>query len=132
MAAQIAVALLALASLCAASDLDCKELVKPLVLDSHSPVSMTGFPGCQLHQHRSVVWMFFLCLHQIYGKWVLHVGSWDKPGLKNDLVSVTSAWLELSASSDSGFINLYWADRLYGQPRLMMISYCHGPRSLTY
>ncbi|CAG07884.1 unnamed protein product [Tetraodon nigroviridis] len=85
MAAQLAVALLALASLCAASDLNCKELVKPLVLDSHSP---------------------------IYGKWVLHVGSWDKAGLKNDLVSVDSAWLELSASSDNEFINLYWADRL--------------------
>lgn len=42
MAAQFAVALLALASLCAASDLNCKELVKPLVLDSHSPVSMTA------------------------------------------------------------------------------------------
>lgn len=41
MAAKVVVALLALASLCAASDLDCKELVKPLVLDSHSPVSMT-------------------------------------------------------------------------------------------
>lgn len=41
MAARFVVALLALASLCAASDLDCKELVKPLVLDSHSPVSMT-------------------------------------------------------------------------------------------
>lgn len=45
---------------------------------------------------------------------MLHAGAWDKPGLKNDLVSVTSAWLELSASSDSGLINLYWADRLYG------------------
>lgn len=62
--------------------------------------------------------VFFLCLCQIYGKWVLHVGAWDKPGLKNDLVSVSSAWLELSASSDNGLINLYWADRLYGQPRL--------------
>lgn len=41
MAARFVVALLALASLCAASDLNCKELVKPLVLDSHSPVSMT-------------------------------------------------------------------------------------------
>lgn len=40
MAAQLVVALLALASLGAASDLDCKELVKPLVLDSHSPVSI--------------------------------------------------------------------------------------------
>lgn len=43
MAAQLVVALLALTSLCAASELDCKELVKPLVLDSHSPVSITGF-----------------------------------------------------------------------------------------
>ncbi|XP_044053680.1 uncharacterized protein LOC122876876 isoform X1 [Siniperca chuatsi] len=85
MAAQLVVALLALTSLGAASELDCKELVKPLVLDSHSP---------------------------IYGKWVLHVGSWDQPGLKSDLVSVNSSWVELSASSDSGVITIYWADRL--------------------
>lgn len=87
MAAQLVVALLALASLCAAapSEPDCTELVKPLVLDSHSP---------------------------IYGKWVLHVSSWDQPGLKNDLVTVSSSWIDLSASSDSGVISMYWADRL--------------------
>ncbi|KAK2837370.1 hypothetical protein Q5P01_014582 [Channa striata] len=85
MAAQLVVALLALTSLGAASEPDCKELVKPLVLDSHSP---------------------------IYGKWVLHVGAWDQPGLKNDLVSVNSSWVELSASPDSGVITIYWADRL--------------------
>ncbi|XP_026199838.1 uncharacterized protein LOC113151175 [Anabas testudineus] len=85
MAAQLVVALLALASLGAASELDCKDLVKPLVLDSHSP---------------------------IYGKWILHVGSYDNLGLKSDLVSVNSSWVELSASSDSGVITIYWADRL--------------------
>uniref|UniRef100_G3P723 Apolipoprotein M n=1 Tax=Gasterosteus aculeatus aculeatus TaxID=481459 RepID=G3P723_GASAC len=80
-------ALLALTSLGAASELDCKELVKPLVLDSHSP---------------------------IYGKWVLHVGSWDKPGLKSDLVTVNGSWVDLSPSSDSGVISIYWSDRLNG------------------
>ncbi|KAK5871355.1 hypothetical protein PBY51_004240 [Eleginops maclovinus] len=85
MAAQLVVALLAFTSLSAASELDCKELVKPLVLDSHSP---------------------------IYGKWVLHVGTWDQPGLKSDLVSVNSSWLDLSASSDSGVMTIYWSDRL--------------------
>ena len=40
MAAQLVVALLALTSLGAASEPDCKQLVKPLVLDSHSPVSI--------------------------------------------------------------------------------------------
>ncbi|KAG7242495.1 hypothetical protein INR49_020907 [Caranx melampygus] len=86
MAAQLVIALLALTSLGAASEPDCKELVKPLVLDSHSP---------------------------IYGKWVLHVGSWDEPALKNDLVTVNSSWVEISASSDSGVITIYWADRLH-------------------
>ncbi|XP_042343401.1 uncharacterized protein LOC121943877 [Plectropomus leopardus] len=85
MAAQLVVALLALTSLGAASELDCKELVKPLVLDSHSP---------------------------IYGKWVLHVAVWDEPGLKKDLETVNSSWVELSASSDSGVMTIYWADRL--------------------
>ncbi|KAF7661067.1 hypothetical protein LDENG_00268780 [Lucifuga dentata] len=85
MAAQLVVALLALASLGAASKLDCKDLVKPLVLDSHSP---------------------------IYGKWVFHVGSWDQPGLRTDLATVKSSWVELSASSDSGVMTVYWADRL--------------------
>lgn len=43
MAAQLVVALLALTSLCAASELNCTELVKPLVLDSHSPVSISVY-----------------------------------------------------------------------------------------
>ncbi|CAL8346630.1 unnamed protein product [Lota lota] len=85
MAAQLAVALLALTSLCVASQPHCDELVKPLVLDSHSP---------------------------IYGKWVLHVGSWDKPGLKNDLMTLNSSWVDLSASTDNGVMTIYWADRL--------------------
>ncbi|XP_056149325.1 uncharacterized protein LOC130123989 isoform X2 [Lampris incognitus] len=85
MAAQLVVALLALTSLGAASEPNCEELVKPLVLDSHSP---------------------------IYGKWVLQVGSWDQPSLKSDLVSVKSSWVEQSPSSDSGVMTIYWADRL--------------------
>ncbi|KAL3063101.1 hypothetical protein OYC64_002812 [Pagothenia borchgrevinki] len=85
MAAQLVVALLAFTSLSVASDPNCTELVKPLVLDSHSP---------------------------IYGRWVLHVGTWDQPGLKSDLVSVNGSWVDLSASSDSGVMTIYWADRL--------------------
>ncbi|XP_037632913.1 uncharacterized protein LOC119492494 [Sebastes umbrosus] len=92
MAAQLVVALLALTSLGAASELDCKELVKPLVLDSHSP---------------------------IYGKWVLHVGSWDQPDLKNDLQSVNSSWVDLSASLDSGDMTIYWADRLLSEDKCL-------------
>ncbi|XP_037536404.1 uncharacterized protein LOC119413426 [Nematolebias whitei] len=98
MAAQLVVALLAFTSLSVASEPDCKELVKPLLLDSHSP---------------------------IYGKWVLHVGSWDKPGLKSDLLSVNSSWVELSPSSDSGVITIYWADRLKDDKCL------HGPANAT-
>jgi len=64
---------------------ECKDLVKPLVLDSHSP---------------------------IYGKWVLVSGAWDKPGLKADLSTVRSSWVELSASADQGVLTIYWADRL--------------------
>ncbi|KAJ3604603.1 hypothetical protein NHX12_029343 [Muraenolepis orangiensis] len=85
MSAQLAVALLALTSLCVASEPDCEELVKPLVLDSHSP---------------------------IYGKWVLHVASWDQPGLKKDLATVKSSWVDLSASTDNGVMTIYWADRV--------------------
>lgn len=73
-----------------------------------------------------------LCCWQIYGKWVLHVGSWDKPGLKSDLVSVNSSWVDLSASSDNTVITLYWADRLCARCLLQMISYCFSPHSLTY
>ncbi|XP_061842521.1 saxitoxin and tetrodotoxin-binding protein 2-like [Nerophis lumbriciformis] len=87
MSAQLVVVLLALTSLCAAAspEHDCEDLVKPLLLDNHSP---------------------------IFGKWVLHVGSWDTPGLKNDLVVVNTSWIELSASSRSDIISLYWGDRL--------------------
>ncbi|KAL7391521.1 hypothetical protein ABVT39_010476 [Epinephelus coioides] len=91
MSSQLVVALLALASLGAASELDCKDLVKPLVLDSHSP---------------------------IYGKWVLHVGAWDQPGLKNDLSTVNSSWVDLSPSSDNGVMTIYWSDRL-GEDRCL-------------
>ncbi|XP_061585013.1 uncharacterized protein LOC133450415 [Cololabis saira] len=86
MAVQLLAALLALASLGAASEPDCKQVVKPLLLDSHSP---------------------------IYGKWVLHVSSWDQHGLKADLATVNSSWVELSSSSDTGVITVYWADRLH-------------------
>ncbi|XP_054630792.1 uncharacterized protein LOC129180386 [Dunckerocampus dactyliophorus] len=86
MSAQLLVVLLAFTALCAASsEPDCKDLVKPLLLDDHSPV---------------------------FGKWVLHVGSWDEPGLKSDLVVVNTSWIELSPSSQTGVISLYWADRL--------------------
>ncbi|XP_061624019.1 uncharacterized protein LOC133475331 [Phyllopteryx taeniolatus] len=88
MSAQLLVVVLAFTSLSAVAEPaapDCKELVKPLQLDNHSP---------------------------IFGKWVLHVGAWDEPGLKSDLVAANSSWIELSASSQSGTISLYWADRL--------------------
>lgn len=64
MAAQLAVALLALASLAAASDLNCEELVKPLVLDSHSPVSTTAFsrPSAAPTQAGSILFFGFFSL----------------------------------------------------------------------
>lgn len=89
--AALQLTLLALfASLCVAVDdeaahPDCAELLKPLVLDSHSP---------------------------IYGKWVLSVAAWDRPGLKDDLITLKSAWIELSGSTDEGVLDVYWADRL--------------------
>ncbi|XP_077457441.1 uncharacterized protein LOC144074742 [Stigmatopora argus] len=85
MSARVLVVLLVFTSLCAASEPDCKELLKPLQLDNHSPV---------------------------FGKWVLHVSSWDEPDLKNDLVAVNSSWIELSPSTQNGVISLYWADHL--------------------
>ncbi|XP_061673223.1 uncharacterized protein LOC133499331 [Syngnathoides biaculeatus] len=85
MSAQLLVVALAVASLCGAAEPDCEELVKPLQVDTHSP---------------------------IFGKWVLHVGTWDDPGLRNDLVAANSSWIELSSSSKSGTVSLYWADRL--------------------
>lgn len=58
---------------------------------------------------------FSLCVcggGKIYGKWVLHVASWDDPALKSDILSVNSSWVDVSASSESGVITIYWADRL--------------------
>jgi len=63
----------------------CKDLFKPLVLDSQSP---------------------------IYGKWVWSAGVRDKPGLKEELSTVKSSWIELSATADQGVLRLTWADRL--------------------
>ncbi|XP_053725681.1 uncharacterized protein LOC128761999 [Synchiropus splendidus] len=87
MAAQLVIALLALASLASASELDCKELIKPLVLDDHSP---------------------------IYGKWIMHMGTYDHEGLRNDLVSVSSSWVEMSASAETHVLSVNWADRVNG------------------
>lgn len=56
--------------------------------------------------------IFLAVCRKIYGKWVLHVASWDDPGLKDDILSVNSSWLDVSASSESGVITIYWADRL--------------------
>lgn len=86
MAPQLVISLLlSLVFLGATAEPECNDLVRPLVLDSHSP---------------------------IYGKWVLHVASWDKVELKDDLVTVKSSWIELSAHPDNEHITLYWADRM--------------------
>uniref|UniRef100_A0A668W1H0 Uncharacterized protein n=1 Tax=Oreochromis aureus TaxID=47969 RepID=A0A668W1H0_OREAU len=114
MAAQQVIVLLALASLGVASKPDCKELVKPLVLDSHSPKQQS--PESRLD------FIFLSVCWKIYGKWVLHVASWDDPGLKDDILSVNSSWLDVSASSESGVITIYWADRLNGNKCLQGIA----------
>ncbi|XP_020776558.1 uncharacterized protein LOC110156691 [Boleophthalmus pectinirostris] len=85
MAPQFLISLLALIFLRATAEPECKNLVKPLVLDSHSP---------------------------IYGKWVLHVASWDKEELKEDLFSVKTSLVELSAHPDNEHMTVYWADRM--------------------
>ncbi|KAJ0019329.1 hypothetical protein NQD34_006898 [Periophthalmus magnuspinnatus] len=86
MAPQLYISLLTLVFLRrATAEPECKNLVKPLVLDSHSP---------------------------IYGKWVLHVASWDKEELKEDLFSVKTSLVELSAHSDNEHVTVYWADRI--------------------
>ncbi|CAL9708251.1 unnamed protein product [Knipowitschia caucasica] len=85
MTPQLYVFLLALAFLRATAEPECQNLVKPLVLDSHSP---------------------------IYGKWVLHVASWDKEELKDDLFSVKASLVELSAHADNEHLTVYWADRM--------------------
>jgi len=83
----VAATLLALhATLGASQSQDqCKDLLKPLVIDSQSP---------------------------IYGKWVWSAGAWNKPGLKNAVSTVKSSWVELSPTADQGVITIRWADRL--------------------
>ncbi|XP_072289656.1 saxitoxin and tetrodotoxin-binding protein 1-like [Eucyclogobius newberryi] len=85
MAPQLYICLLALVFLRATAEPECKNLVKPLVLDSHSP---------------------------IYGRWVLSVASWDKDELKDDLFSVKASLVELSAHPDNEHLTVFWADRM--------------------
>lgn len=85
MAVQLVVSVLVLASLSAAADPDCSEVIKPRVLEDQS---------------------------QIHGKWILHVSSWDEPSLKKDLVTVKSSWIELEPMSDDKMMSIYWADRI--------------------
>lgn len=81
--------ILALASLSSAADeIDCNDLVKPLVLEDRG---------------------------RIFGKWILHVGGWDDPALKTDLATVKSSWIELTPTSESDIMTIYWADRLHDE-----------------
>uniref|UniRef100_A0A674DG91 Uncharacterized LOC115164373 n=1 Tax=Salmo trutta TaxID=8032 RepID=A0A674DG91_SALTR len=88
MAVQLVVALLALASLSAASVPDCKELVKPLVLEDHT---------------------------ELYGKWVYVMGSADHLFFQNALGTLKSSWIDLSATSDHKVVTLRWGDRIDGK-----------------
>ncbi|CAL1585768.1 unnamed protein product [Knipowitschia caucasica] len=85
MAPQLYVFLLVLAFLRATAEPECQNLVKPLVLDRHSP---------------------------IYGKWVLHVASWDKEELKDGLFSLKATMMEVSAHADNEHLTVYWVDRM--------------------
>ncbi|XP_055743215.1 300 kDa antigen AG231-like isoform X1 [Salvelinus fontinalis] len=88
MSVQLVVALLALASLNAASAPLCKELVKPLLLEDHT---------------------------EIYGKWVYVMGSTDHSVFQKALGTLKSSWIDLSATSDQQVVTLRWGDRIDGK-----------------
>uniref|UniRef100_A0AAY5KEE4 Apolipoprotein M n=1 Tax=Esox lucius TaxID=8010 RepID=A0AAY5KEE4_ESOLU len=88
MAVHLVLALLALASLSVASTPDCKELIKPLVLEDHT---------------------------EIYGKWVYVMGSADQLFFQNALRTLQSSWIDLSATSDHKAVTLRWGDRIDGK-----------------
>ncbi|CAG07885.1 unnamed protein product [Tetraodon nigroviridis] len=82
MSVRLALALLALCSLAAASDPRCEELVEPQ------------------------------CNHtQVIGKWIFHAGISELKETEDELKAINSSWIEISAVADSKEMVLRWGDR---------------------
>ncbi|KAL0979271.1 hypothetical protein UPYG_G00183050 [Umbra pygmaea] len=88
MVVQLVLALLALATLSASIAPDCKELIKPLVLEDHT---------------------------EIYGKWIYVMGTADHLFFQNALRTLQSSWIDLLATSDHKVVTLRWGDRIDGK-----------------
>ncbi|XP_056143832.1 uncharacterized protein LOC130119354 [Lampris incognitus] len=85
MAVHLIFGLLALSCLGAASEPDCKELLKPLVLDDRSP---------------------------LYGKWIFYAGTSDVEDFLKFLKTIKTSWIDIAPIADSGNITLRWGDRI--------------------
>uniref|UniRef100_A0A3B3BGU8 Apolipoprotein M n=1 Tax=Oryzias melastigma TaxID=30732 RepID=A0A3B3BGU8_ORYME len=86
MSALLCLALLALSSLTAASDLDCDELVKPSLNQS-----------------------------KVSGRWIFQVGISDTEEQMEFLKSVNSSWMEIQTTPKSEGLNLHFGDRIDGK-----------------
>ncbi|KAJ8005735.1 hypothetical protein DPEC_G00120990 [Dallia pectoralis] len=85
MAVHLGFALLALVSMSVAFAPDCKDLIKPLVLEDHS---------------------------EIHGKWIYVMGSADHLFFQNALKTLQSSWIDLSPKSGQKTATLRWGDRM--------------------
>uniref|UniRef100_A0A3B5KCB6 Uncharacterized protein n=1 Tax=Takifugu rubripes TaxID=31033 RepID=A0A3B5KCB6_TAKRU len=86
MSVQFCLALLALCSLAAASDPDCKELLKP-------------------QENRT----------QVLGKWILHATVSESNEVGEKVKVIKSSWIEISDVPGQEALSLRWADRLSGE-----------------
>jgi len=80
-----------------ATQANCKDLLKPLVLSDNSP---------------------------IFGKWVLNVAASDQPALLNMLATVKSSWVDVVASPGR-VLATHYADRLTNPDRCVQ-GVAHG------
>ncbi|CAL8329567.1 unnamed protein product [Arctogadus glacialis] len=84
----VAVLLLALAPLGAASAPDCEDLVKPYIPEDSTLV---------------------------FGKWVYVMGSGDPMPYRKALDAMKSSWIELSPTQDSQLVTLRWGDHCFNR-----------------
>ncbi len=128
MALPVAVFLLALASLSAATAPDCKDLVKPfmpedpkLVSCAYDPFSVLFIPmqlDFILKEHIinkyityfNVVTLILTFYVKVFGKWVYVMGAGDPKPYHKALESLKSSWIDLSPTSDSQIVTLHWGD----------------------
>lgn len=113
MALLVAVLLLAVVPLCAASAPDCDELVKPFMPEDSKLVRGSTFKIIYKYTFfcTNVYWEYFLNFPlKVFGKWVYVMGAGDPLHYHDALGSLRNSWIDLSPTSNDQVVILRWGD----------------------